>query len=81
VSVFQAATTIGMPITVVIVMVLLIVVARPDRDPDGDGLYAVYLATVSLTTLYILLVSATGLAESIARTLHCRTTKPDWART
>lgn len=37
---FQLATTIGLPTTALVVMVLLLVIARPDRDPEGNSVYA-----------------------------------------
>jgi hypothetical protein len=45
-----------LPFSVVIVYVTLALAARPDRDDQGNGLYAFYLGLVSLVSLYVLLV-------------------------
>ena len=66
---FQLATTIGLPTTALVVMVFLLVIARPDRDPEGNGVYGAYLATASVISLYVLLISAAALGEAVTQDL------------
>ena len=44
---YQLATPVGIPITVLVVFANLAIAARPDRDPDGNGVYALYLGLAS----------------------------------
>ena len=44
---YRLATLVGIPITVLVVFAILAVAARPDRNPDGNGVYAVYLGLAS----------------------------------
>ena len=65
-STFQYISDAGAPLVVLVIFVLLMAVARPDRDSDGDGVYAVYLSGASLTALYTLLVFGAGLVQAVA---------------
>ncbi len=63
---FQYISDVGAPEAILLVFVLLMAAARPDRDPDGDGLYAVYLSGACLAALYSLLIFGAGLIEAVA---------------
>ena len=70
---FQLATTIGLPTTALVVMVFFLVIARPDRDHEGNGVYAAYLATASVISLCVLLISATARVDRAADAAICFT--------
>jgi hypothetical protein len=52
----QSFIQVTLPVTVLLVLVLLLLAARPDRDDNGDGLYATYLSVVGVSALYLVLV-------------------------
>ena len=62
---YTIATLIGIPVTVLLVFGILIVAARPDREPNGDGVYAAYLGLASIAALYFGLIAAGSLGEAI----------------
>lgn len=63
----QIASLINSPFTILVIFAILVAAARPDRDPEGEGLYAVYLAGASIASLYIGLVAAASLGQAITR--------------
>jgi hypothetical protein len=61
---------VAVPFVVLIVFLVLMAVARPDLDDRGEGLYAVYLAVVGITALYLLLIlGATSLGAITQRAI------------
>lgn len=54
----------GVSMLALVAFVVFVLVARPDRDPDGDGLYSVYLSTISIASLYLVLTFGVMAADT-----------------
>jgi hypothetical protein len=52
---FSNVAEIVVPLTILVVYLALVLLARPDRDEEGNGLYASYLGLVGVTSMYALL--------------------------
>jgi hypothetical protein len=64
-QVFQNVAAV--PIVVIVALLALVLIARPDRGPGDDGLYASYLSAINIASLYLLLTAGAAAIDAIAQ--------------
>ncbi len=64
-QVFQNVAVV--PIVVLVALLALVLIARPDRGPGDDGLYAAYLSAIGVASLYLLLTAGATAIDAIAQ--------------